>query len=165
MGYYRSRIQDIKFQSALLKIHKNIYLYDFINSDRQFIPCGNGTRNSLSRKLICQLCRYFHSLFYVKRTPNVIDTTIFKVRLKERGGKLEVRSIKFYQLLNFTLFGKTYLEFPQDVLRHVILRDGIHYETLVAYRTVRRPVLVAFFLKTQLALLLIQLKVHDKETV
>lgn len=41
----------------------------------------------------------------------------------------------------------TYLEFPQDVLGHVIFSDRVHHEALVANRAIRRPVLMAFFLK------------------
>lgn len=38
------------------------------------------------------------------------------------------------------------LELPQDVLRHVVLRHGVHHEVLVAGRTLGRPVLVTFLL-------------------
>ncbi|VEN63796.1 unnamed protein product [Callosobruchus maculatus] len=43
--------------------------------------------------------------------------------------------------------GVRHFEFPQDVLRHVVLGDGVHHEALVAHRTFAGPVLMAFLLK------------------
>nr|CAI5867398.1 unnamed protein product [Callosobruchus analis] len=46
--------------------------------------------------------------------------------------------------------GVRHFELPQDVLRHVVLGDGVHHEALVAHRSFAWPVLMAFFLKIRL---------------
>lgn len=48
-------------------------------------------------------------------------------------------------------------KFSQNILRHVVFGDWIDYETLVSYRSIAGPVLMAFFLKKSIEFVVISL--------
>lgn len=83
-------------------------------------------------------------LFSFMYLTNKINKTVSRFR---HALFWPVRKLKLPHCAWWAIPCISHFKFSQNILRHVIFRNGIHHKTLVPYWSITRPVLVAFLLQ------------------
>lgn len=84
------------------------------------------------------------------------DPSRASVTYNPQQTKIQALKLKLFSLNQRNSYKHSNLEFPQDILGHVILGDWVDYEALIPDGTVRWPILMAFLLQNNIGLVCVR---------